>query len=209
MNTEETPNERAEEERSQSDDNEHETHQVEPTSREAAIATTEAPQNEERRQWLRKINAVCNFYKKKACRHSMIGEECKFLHPAPCRKYMENPEISCRAPCRGYHPELCKYSRAIRECYNDRCFRIHFKRTRRKQTPPATQEPSTNNSTNHKSATSYDQNTKSGLQPPPTLVNTPHPAYHRNSSCPLTNSLPHPTCYAISHHPSDYRSTVP
>ena len=33
VNTEETPNERAKEERSQSDDNEHETHQVEPTSR--------------------------------------------------------------------------------------------------------------------------------------------------------------------------------
>ena len=66
VNTEETPNERAEEERSQSD-NEHETHQAEPTSREAAIATTEEPQNEEHRQWPRKINAVCNFYKKKAC----------------------------------------------------------------------------------------------------------------------------------------------
>ena len=65
VNREEKPNERAEEERSQSGDNEHETHQVEPTSREAAIATTEEPHNEERRQRLRKINAVCNFYKKR------------------------------------------------------------------------------------------------------------------------------------------------
>ena len=65
VNTEETPNERAEEERSQSDDNKHETHQVEPTSKEAAIATAEEHQNEERRQQLRKINTVCNFYKKK------------------------------------------------------------------------------------------------------------------------------------------------
>ena len=64
VNTEETPNERAEEERSQSNDNEHETHQVEPTSREAIIATTEEPQNEERSQRLGKINTVCNFYKK-------------------------------------------------------------------------------------------------------------------------------------------------
>ena len=39
VNTERTPNERAEEERLQSDDNEHETHQVEPISREATIAT--------------------------------------------------------------------------------------------------------------------------------------------------------------------------
>ena len=65
VNTEERPNERAEEERSQSDHNEHETHQVEPTSREATIATTEEPQNEERRQQLRKINTVYNFYKKR------------------------------------------------------------------------------------------------------------------------------------------------
>ena len=64
VNTEETPNERAEEERSQSDDKEHETHHVEPTSREAAIATTEEPQNEERRQRLSKINAVCNLKKR-------------------------------------------------------------------------------------------------------------------------------------------------
>ena len=86
VNTEETPNERAEEQKSQSDDNEHETHQVEPTSREATIATTEEPQNEEHRQWLRKINTVCNFCQKKAFRHGMIDEECKFLHPSPCRK---------------------------------------------------------------------------------------------------------------------------
>ena len=69
--------ERAEEQRSQSNDNEHETHQLDPTSREATIATTEEPQNEERRQRLRKINTVCNFYKKMSYRHGMTGEECK------------------------------------------------------------------------------------------------------------------------------------
>ena len=65
VNTKGTPSECAEEERSQSDDNEYETHQVEPTSREATIAATEEPQNEERRQRLRKSNTVCNFYIKK------------------------------------------------------------------------------------------------------------------------------------------------
>ena len=58
-------NERDEEQRSQSGDNEHKTHQVEPTSREATIEATEEPQNGERRQRLRKNNTVCNFYKKK------------------------------------------------------------------------------------------------------------------------------------------------
>ena len=44
---------------------------------------------------------------------------------------------------------------------------------------------------------------------PFTLVNIPHPAYHRHSPCLLTNSLPHPTPYSISHYPSHYRSAVP
>ena len=45
--TEGTPAERAEEQRTQSNDNEHETHQIYPASREATIATTEEPQTEE------------------------------------------------------------------------------------------------------------------------------------------------------------------
>ena len=69
--------------------NNNEIHQLDPTSIEATIATTEEPQKEQRKQLLRKINTVCNFYKKKSCRHDMTGEECKFLHPAPCRKYIE------------------------------------------------------------------------------------------------------------------------
>ena len=48
-NTEEMPNERAEEQRSQSNDNKDETHQLDQTCREATIATTEEPQNEQRR----------------------------------------------------------------------------------------------------------------------------------------------------------------
>ena len=38
---------------------------------------------------------------------------------------------------------------------------------------------------------------------------TPHPTYYSRSPCQLTNSLPDPTTYSISHHPSDFRSTVP
>ena len=138
---------------------------------------------------------------KKACRHAMIGKECKFLYPVPCRKYMENPERSCRAQCKGYHSELCKYSRATRECYNDRCFRIHLKCTRRKQTPPTTQEPI--------QLHELQINNKLWSKHEIWLTTAPHPAYHRHSTYPLTNSLPHPTRYAISHHPSDYCSTEP
>ena len=87
------------------------------------------------------------------------------------------------------------------------------------QANPTCDQGNKYSSMNYKSTTSNDQNTKSSLEPRPTLVNTPNPAYHRHSPCPFTNSLPHPTRYAISHHrvdttlwshhPSDYRSTVP
>ena len=53
---------------------------------------------------------------KKCCSHGMTGDECKYLHPPLCEKYMENPERRCRAQCKGYHPELCKYSMTTREC---------------------------------------------------------------------------------------------
>ena len=114
----------------------------------------------------------------------MIGEECKFLHPAPCRKYMENPERRCRAQCKGYYPELCKYSKATRECYNDRCFRILLKGTRRKQAPPATQEPSTTPYTNQQQAMIATQNLADNCPPPllplPTQHTTAtHPAPHQ------------------------------
>ena len=104
---------------------------------------------------------------------------------------------------------LWKHSRAARKYYNVRCFRIHLKGTRRKQTPPAAQEPCTTPRTN-KSTTSYDRHIKSGLQPPPTLVNIRHPAYHRHSPYPLTYQLiitTHPIRNISP--PIDYRSVVP
>ena len=38
---------------------------------------------------------------------------------------MKNPNRSYRAQCKGYHPDLRKYSRAKMECYNEMCFRVH------------------------------------------------------------------------------------
>ena len=46
-NTEVMSDERAKEQRSQSNENKDETHQLDPTSREATIAATEEPQNEQ------------------------------------------------------------------------------------------------------------------------------------------------------------------
>ena len=42
----------------------------------------------------RKNQQLGNFYKKRSCQEGMTGEKCKYLQPAPCRKYMENPERS-------------------------------------------------------------------------------------------------------------------
>ena len=79
-------------------------------------------------------------------------------------------------------PELCKYSRATRECYNDRCFRMHLKGTRCKQTTPSTQVPSTTpRTTNQQQA----------------LIATPNLAYNR--SPPL---LTLPTQHATATHPA-------
>ena len=136
----------------------------------------------------------------------MIGEECKFLHLTPCRKYMKNLERCCRPQCKGYHPELCKYSRATKECYNDRCFRIHLKGTRRKQTPPAIKEPSTTpRTTNQQQAMIKTQKMAYNRPPPsipPPLTLPPHqlitpPHSLRNISPPIR--LPF-HCTLILHH---------
>ena len=104
---------------------------------------------------------------------------------------MENPERNCRAQCNGYHQERCKWSRVTRECYIDRCFRIYINGSRRKQTQPSTLEPNTT-----------PQITDQQL----VMIATQNLTYNRPLS---TNSLIHPSPYAISHHPSYYRSTVP
>ena len=144
------------------------------------------------------------FLQKKACQHGMIGEECKFLHPAPCRKYMKNPERSCRAQCKGpqgtLHPELCKYSRTTRKFNNDRCFRMHLKGTRHKQTPPATQEPSTTpRTTNQQQAMIKTQNLT--YNRPPTLLTLPTQHTTANHPAPsLTHyHTPPATQYLTTH----------
>ena len=137
----------------------------------------------------------------------MTGEECKFLHPAPCRKYIENPERSCRAQCKGYHPELRKYSRAQRNVTTVGALE-YISRAQFASKPhirPRYQVQLPELRINNKLCSPH----KIWLTTASTLVNTPQPAYHRHSPCPLTNSLPYPTPYAISHHPSDYRFTVP
>ena len=98
-----------------------------------------------------------------------------YIHP-PCRKYLENPKKMCRAQCKGYHSELCKYSIASREYYYDRCYRIHLKGTRHK--PNLTCDPWTkynSKTTNQEQAmiAAPYLGTLSGQQLPPTPFGTP------------------------------------
>ena len=94
----------------------------------------------------------------------------------------------------------------------DRCFRIHLKGTRCKQTPPATKEPSTNpRTTNQQQAMIVTQNMAYNRPPPLLTLPTQHTTdthtapspthYHTN---PLRNiSLPmRPPvhCTIITHH---------
>ena len=37
---------------------------------------------------------ICKFYIKKCCKYGLRVNNCNYPHPAPCKKYIENPE--CR-----------------------------------------------------------------------------------------------------------------
>ena len=37
---------------------------------------------------------ICKFYIKKCGKHGLRGNNCNYPHPAPCKKYIDNPE--CR-----------------------------------------------------------------------------------------------------------------
>ena len=132
----------------------------------------------------------------------MTGEECKFLHPAPCRKYIENRERSFRVQCKHnaqcYHPELCKYSRAQGNVTTIDASE-YIPRAQGQANP--TCNPGTKyNSTNYKSATSYGQTAKSGLRPPPTQ----HTTATHDAPSPTHYHTPPTTQYLTTH-----QATVP
>ena len=118
---------------------------------------------------------------------------------------METPELIFRAQCKGYHPKLCKYSRATRECYNNRCFRIHFKGTRRKQTPPSTQEPSTTSRiTNQQQAMITTQNPAYNCPPHLLTLSTQHTTTTHPAPSPTHYHTPPTMQYLTTH-----QTTVP
>ena len=110
----------------------------------------------------------------------------KVLASSPTQKIYGKPRKKMqRAQCKGFHPELCKYFRVTMECYNDRCFRIHLKGTRRKQSPPAAHEPI--KLLNFKSKTSYDHHRNLAYNRPPLLLTLP--TQHTTATHPTSSQL--------------------
>ena len=106
-NTEEMPNELTEEQRTQNNDDEHETHLQDPTSREATIATTDEPQNEEWRALQRKINIVCNIYKKSLVDMTWQVRKVNSCIQPHAEIYSKSRK-KLQSTMQSYHLELCK-----------------------------------------------------------------------------------------------------
>ena len=81
---------------------------------------------------------IFKFYIKKGCKHWLRGNNCNYPHPAPCKKYIENPECRCGPECTNYHRDICKYSMQFKKCYNVRCYRIHLKGDNAQKIPTRT-----------------------------------------------------------------------
>ena len=204
------PNEHAEEQRSQSNDNEHETHQLDPTSREATIATTEEPKNEQQRQWLRKIKSL-QFFKKSLVDTAWQVRNVNFCIQPHAENIWKTPKEVAEHNAR----ELRKYSmqsdvsggwRAIQNSANILGPQGNVTMIGASEYILRAQGTSKPHLQSRYQVQLLEQQSMIATQ---NLSDTPHLACHCHSPCRLTNSLLHPTPYTISHHPSDNRSTVP
>ena len=83
-------------------------------------------QIQERMEPENKIN-IYKFYFKKCCKHGLRSNNCNYPHPAPCKKYIKNPDSRCGPESTNFHPDICKYSK--KKCYCVKCYRIHPKDT--------------------------------------------------------------------------------
>ena len=96
--------------------------------------------------------------------------------------------------------QMLPSTRATRECYNDRCFRIHLKGTRRKQTPPATQEPSTTpRTTNQQQAMIKTQNLAYNRPPPLLKIPTQRTTATHPAPSPTQYNTPPAMQYLTTH----------
>ena len=88
--------------------------------------------NPDRNDSLKKI--TCKFYKKGSCRHGLLGGECKFNHPAMCKKYTQHGSRQPRGcnkgkDCQFFHPQMCINSLRSGKCLSQHCRYRHIKGT--------------------------------------------------------------------------------
>lgn len=89
-----------------------------------------------------KSTQVCKHYLKKKCKHGMKGEECEFLHPKLCRKYMkfgDKKRGGCKKGmgCTYHHPALCWKASNGSQCRRETCKFLHPKGIKSKNTSDA------------------------------------------------------------------------
>ena len=99
-------------------------------------ATTNQQENANRdnsdRNSLKKI--TCKFYKKGSCRHGLLGDECKFNHPAMCKQYTQHGSRQPRGcnkgkDCQFFHPQMCINSLRTGKCLSQHCRFRHIRGT--------------------------------------------------------------------------------
>lgn len=76
---------------------------------------------------------VCKFYLRRNCRHGLKGDECKYLHPKICFKWLRNGSDrgGCKKDnCSFFHPKLCTISIKSRKCSRKNCNLFHVKGTK-------------------------------------------------------------------------------
>lgn len=94
-----------------------------------------------------KAKPICSFYRKGQCRYGISGKGCPRAHPTLCRKLMNHGNKSPRGctkgnECNRLHPKMCSSSINYAECLNESCSLYHVKGTRRLNSRPQSQEPS-------------------------------------------------------------------
>ena len=91
-----------------------------------------APSVEKRKLDPTKKKEVCKFYTNGKCRR---GQECRFQHPAICKKFRTSGSKSsnpngCDGKCEAFHPNACRNSLRNKTCSFQDCRFYHLKGTK-------------------------------------------------------------------------------
>lgn len=73
---------------------------------------------------------VCRYYIQKQCKHRRTGNDCEFLHPKMCFRFVSygwDSEKGCEKgkQCSFYHPPLCHEAERNGECKRENCRFYH------------------------------------------------------------------------------------